>query len=129
MQKVIVKSKDIFPAGIIKLASTVADSKPSSATKEDKMIEAFEDIKDIRYGSLAAGEEWRFWGRKYLTLKIAQGRARVARQREPGAHERTCIECRRGRTWFGWCRADIVQNLLLRHFQTVSLCRRRRPTH
>jgi hypothetical protein len=54
MQKVIVKSKDIFPAGVIKLASTVADSKNGSNKKEDKMIEAFEDIKDIRYGKIGA---------------------------------------------------------------------------
>ena len=54
MQKVIVKSKDSFPDGLIKLASTVADSKPTSGKKEDKMIEAFEDIKDIRYGKIGA---------------------------------------------------------------------------
>jgi hypothetical protein len=54
MQKVIVKSKDTFPAGMIKLASNVADTKPGSAKKEDKMIEAFEDIKDIRYGKIGA---------------------------------------------------------------------------
>jgi hypothetical protein len=54
MQKVIVKSKDIFPDGLVKLASTVADFKPGSAKKEDKMIEAFEDIKDIRYGKIGA---------------------------------------------------------------------------
>jgi len=54
MQKVIVKSKDIFPAGVIKLASAVADSKNGSIKKEDKMIEAFEDIKDIRYGKIGA---------------------------------------------------------------------------
>ena len=61
MQKVIVKSKDTFPAGMIKLASTVADSKVGPGnmpamqrTKEDKMIEAFEDIKDIRYGKIGA---------------------------------------------------------------------------
>jgi len=54
MQKVIVNSKDSFPDGLIKLASTVADSKPNSIRKEDKMIEAFEDIKDIRYGKIGA---------------------------------------------------------------------------
>ena len=53
MQKVIVKSKDTFPAGMIKLASTVADTKPGS-DKKDKIIEAFEDIKDIRYGKIGA---------------------------------------------------------------------------
>jgi hypothetical protein len=54
MQKVIVKSNDTFPAGMIKLASNVADTKPGCAKKEDKMIEAFEDIKDIRYGKIGA---------------------------------------------------------------------------
>ena len=54
MQKVIVKSKDTFPAGMIKLASTVAETKPGTTTKQDKMIEAFEDIKDIRYGKIGA---------------------------------------------------------------------------
>jgi hypothetical protein len=53
MQKVIVKSKDTFPAGMIKLASTVAETKPG-ADKKDKIIEAFEDIKDIRYGKIGA---------------------------------------------------------------------------
>ena len=47
MKKIIVKTGDTFPAGMIKLASIVGK-------RNDKIIEAFEDIKDIRYGKIGA---------------------------------------------------------------------------
>ena len=52
MQKVIVESKDIFPAGLIKLASVVSNVRSGNKSKEDKILETFEDIKDIRYGKI-----------------------------------------------------------------------------
>ena len=54
MKKIMKKSNDTFPSGPIELASTIADSQPSLGKKEDKLIEAFEDIKDIRYGKIGA---------------------------------------------------------------------------
>jgi hypothetical protein len=54
MKKIMKKSNDTFPTGAVELASTIADSQPGLGKKEDKLIEAFEDIKDIRYGKLGA---------------------------------------------------------------------------
>ena len=53
MKKIMKKSNDKFPSGPIQLASKIADSQPGGI-KEDKLIEAFEDIKDIRYGKIGA---------------------------------------------------------------------------
>ena len=48
MKKIMKKTDDTFPSGAVKLASTVAGG------DNNKMIEAFEDIKDIRYGKIGA---------------------------------------------------------------------------
>ncbi|NDB61256.1 hypothetical protein EB001_22875, partial [bacterium] len=48
MKKIMNKSNDTFPTGAIQLASKVASGDDS------KIIEAFEDIKDIRYGKIGA---------------------------------------------------------------------------
>ena len=47
------KADETFPTGAVKLAAKIADSQPGGK-KEDKLIEAFEDIKDIRYGKIGA---------------------------------------------------------------------------
>ena len=48
MQKIMKKADETFPTGAIQLASKVASGDDS------KLIEAFEDIKDIRYGKIGA---------------------------------------------------------------------------
>jgi hypothetical protein len=48
MKKIMKKADENFPNGAIKLASKIASGDNS------KLIEAFEDIKDIRYGKLGA---------------------------------------------------------------------------
>jgi len=48
MKKIMKKSNETFPTGAVKLASTIASGDNS------KIIEAFEDIKDIRYGKIGA---------------------------------------------------------------------------
>jgi hypothetical protein len=53
MKKIMKKADETFPTGAVKLASAVADSQPGGKT-DDKIIEAFEDIKDIRYGKIGA---------------------------------------------------------------------------
>ena len=54
MQQIIIKSTDLSPSGLIKLASVVSNVRPGNKSKEDKMLETFEDIKDIRYGKIGA---------------------------------------------------------------------------
>jgi hypothetical protein len=55
IEKVMTKSED-NPKGIITLASKIADSKPKNDEPNNKkqLVEAFEDIKDIRYGKIGA---------------------------------------------------------------------------
>lgn len=56
IEKVLKKSNDT-PKGIVKLASKICETKPAKlAEKNNKkeLIEAFEDIKDIRYGKIGA---------------------------------------------------------------------------
>ncbi|NDB59618.1 hypothetical protein EB001_14395 [bacterium] len=55
IEKVMKKSED-NPKGIIMLASKIADTKPKNDEPNNKkqLVEAFEDIKDIRYGKIGA---------------------------------------------------------------------------
>ena len=55
IEKVMKKSED-NPNGIIKMASKIADTKPKDdkPTNKNQLVEAFEDIKDIRYGKIGA---------------------------------------------------------------------------
>jgi hypothetical protein len=55
IEKVMKKSED-NPNGIIKMASKIADTKPKDdkPTNKNQLLEAFEDIKDIRYGKIGA---------------------------------------------------------------------------
>jgi hypothetical protein len=55
IEKVMTKSED-NPKGIITLASKIADTKPKENDPNNKkqLVEAFEDIKDIRYGKIGA---------------------------------------------------------------------------
>jgi hypothetical protein len=54
MKKIMKKSNDTFSSGPMELVSKIADSKETKCNKEDQLIEAFEDIKDIRYGKIGA---------------------------------------------------------------------------
>ena len=65
MEKIMKKIADT-PKGITDMAGKIAANKDSSATKKDKLIEAFEDIKDIRYGKIGAsnsngGDTLNYW--------------------------------------------------------------------
>jgi hypothetical protein len=56
LEKVMEKSDD-SPSGIIKLANKISENKPAKEDEKDnkkELIEAFEDIKDIRYGKIGA---------------------------------------------------------------------------
>ena len=48
MKKIMKKADETFPSGAVQLAATIA------CGDNTKLIEAFEDIKDIRYGKLGA---------------------------------------------------------------------------
>lgn len=55
IEKIMTKSEDT-PKGIIKLAEKIASEKPKNGETDNKkqLVEAFEDIKDIRYGKIGA---------------------------------------------------------------------------